>query len=352
LMLQDWSKAKHVILERNPDYWGKPYYFSRAVYEYIQNPETVRQQVLQGDLDWAGIPEKDLYLKAKSHPNVVAGKVIPLEYVYPAYRYIGYNLKREFFKDKRVRLALAHAVQVDELIKNVLKGLATRTTGISLRNSPNYDSTLPEIPYDLDKARQLLSEAGWEDSDGDGLRDKTIGGKKFVARFDLLIYNASPTFTTIAEVIKEDCRKIGVEVLVTRSEWNFMLQKLRKKDFDAAMLGWALSWKLDPLQIFHSSQADVPDSSNSISYRNPEVDKLIEELRMTVDVKRQREIYLQLHRLIYDDQPYTFLFSELRTGFYNGRLKNVKTYDLKPCVDDSEWTSTRPRNNLSKAIGK
>lgn len=349
LLFREWTKGKQVVLERNPAYWGTPYYFSRAVYEYTQNPETVRQQVLQNELDWASIPEKDTYLQSKMHPNVKDKKVIPIEYVYPGYRYVGYNLKREFFKDKRVRLALAHAVRVDELIQSVFKGLATRTTGISLKGSPNYDSSLPEIPYDLDKARSLLSAAGWEDSDGDGIRDKIIGGKKIVARYDLMIYNSSPSFTTIAEVIKEDSRKIGVDVKVSPAEWNLMLQKLKKKDFDAAMLGWALSWKPDPLQIWHSSQADVPDSSNSISYRNPEVDKLIEELRMTVDVKKQQAIYHKLHRILYDDQPYTFLFSELRTGFYDARLENIKSYALRPCVDDSEWSAKRPRTSLSKA---
>ena len=82
---------------------------------------------------------------------------------------------------------------------------------------------------------------------------------------------------------------------------------LKDRSFDACILGWALGWKQDPYQLWHSSQADEPDSSNFVSYRNEEVDKLIETLRYTLDEEKQVELYHQIHRLIYEDQPYCFL---------------------------------------------
>ena len=116
-----------------------------------------------------------------------------------------------------------------------------------------------------------------------------------------------------------------------------MLQKLRKKEYDASILGLGTEWKSDPFQLWHGSQADVPDSSNSIGYKNPEVDKLIDELRITLDVEQQNKLFHQIHRLIYEDQPYTFLFSDIATAGRDARIGNVKFYKIRPGFDTREW---------------
>lgn len=343
MQFKSWKQNDRVELTRFSDYWGAPFYFSDAVFRSVSNTNTARQMVLNNELDWVIIPEKDLFLELKKHPSVTSGKVKPNEFNYPGFRYIGYNQKREFFKDRRVRQALAHAMDVDSLIQNVFKGLATRTTGIALKGSTSYDESLPEIKFDLDKARALLDEAGWKDSDNNGVRDKVVDGQKLDARYDLMIFSESQAFQTIAEHIKENGKKVGIDVVVSPAKWALMLQKLRKKEFDACMLGWALDWKSDPFQLWHSSQADVPDSSNHISYKNPELDKLIDELRVTLDLKKQTVLFHKIHKLIYDEQPYTFLFSELRTAAYDARIDEVHNYKIRPCIDAREWTASKSR---------
>ena len=159
-----------------------------------------------------------------------------------------------------------------------------------------------------------------------------------------MIFTDSQTFRSVAEIIQDNCRKVGVEVNISPVKWALMLQKLRKKEFDATILGWAMSWKDDPYQIWDSSQADLPESSNHIGYANPEVDKLIAELRVTMDPKAQTPLYRKIHQIIYDEQPYTFLFMEKATAGHDGRIKNVEHYPIRPCVDDREWYSTRPRD--------
>ncbi|MGQ0637415.1 MAG: ABC transporter substrate-binding protein [Planctomycetaceae bacterium] len=343
LMFKEWKKEQRLVLERNPDYWAEPFYFSQVIFRCIPNPNTVREQALQTELDWAIVPEKNLYLEGKESPSVKSGKVVPVEFIFPAYRYIGYNLKRDFFKDKRVRWALSHAIPVQQIIDVVFKGLAERTTGPTLLGSSSYDASIPEVTFDLDRAAKLLSEAGWEATDASGVRSKVIDDERVPARFDLMIYSDSPGYLTVAEIIKENCRKIGVEVQISPAKWALLLQKLRQKEFDACMLGWGMSWKQDLFQIWDSSQADLPDSSNSIGYANPAVDKTIAELRVTMDKAKQIELYHRLHRLIYDDQPYTFLFLDKRTGFRDARLENIKYYRVRPGIDGREWFASAPR---------
>ncbi|MFM8252219.1 MAG: ABC transporter substrate-binding protein [Planctomycetota bacterium] len=343
LIFQEWRKEDQVTLVRNPDYWGNPFYFDRVVYLHISNPNTALQKTLQNELDWSPIPEKDHYLQSKQEPSVKDGKVTLVDYDYPGYRYLGFNQKRELFQDKRVRTAISYAVPVDEIIERIYHGLAKRLTGPFPPGSAASDETLQPIPFDLEKARQLLDEAGWKDSNNDGTRDKVVNGKQVEAVFDLIIYSESPQYRQIAEVIRENCRKIGIDAKISPTKWALMLQQLHKKEFDACILGWALSWKMDPFQIWHGSQADAPDSSNSVGYANPEVDKLIEQLRVTMDEDKQSEIYKQIHRIIYDDQPYVFLFRDMATAGHDARLENIKFFKIRPGVDQREWISNRPR---------
>jgi ABC-type transport system substrate-binding protein len=331
------------VLERNPDYWGPPAYFSKVIFRCIPNSNTSRQMALQNEIDWVRIPEKNLFLDGKDHENVKSGKVAAFDFDYPGFRMVAYNQKRDFFKDKRVRWALSHAIPVDQIIDVVFKGLAVRMTGPLTYGSSAYDASVPPVPFDLEKSAKLLNEAGWEDTDGNGIRSKSINGKKIQATFDLMIYSDNPSFLTVAEIIKENCRKVGVDVQISPAKWGLMLQKMRKKEFDAVMGGWAMDWKQDLFQVWHSSQADLPDSSNAIGYVNKELDKLIDELRVCLDKDRQIELYHQMHRMIHDDQPYTFLFTEKFTCFGDGRLKNVKFYKIRPGYDIREWYATKPR---------
>ncbi len=343
LIFKEWRREDKVSLVRNPDYWGAPYYFSSVVYLHISNPNTALQKVLQNELDWGAIPEKDHYMQSQDAATVKSGKVKLVAFDYPGYRYMGYNQRRDLFQDKQVRTAISHAVPVEEIIDKIYFGLASRLTGPFLPGSSASDDTLPPIPYDLDKARQLLDDAGWKDSNGNGTRDKVVAGKKVEAVFDLMIYADSPQYRQIAEIIRENCRKIGIDAKITPTKWALMLQKLRKKEFDATILGWALSWKSDPFQIWHGSQADAPESSNSIGYSNPEVDRLIEELRVTMDENKQSELYKQIHRIIYDEQPYTFLFRDKATSGHHARLQNINFYKIRPAIDTREWYATEPR---------
>ncbi len=337
MMFSKWAKNDRLELVRNPDYWGKPFYFTKAVFRNIPNPNTSLEMMLNGELDWAGIGDKSLYVQTKDKPQVKDGKVKLAEYDYPGYRYIGWNQKREIFKEKAVRTAFAHAIPVQKIIDKVLYGLGKPLSGPFLPGSSAYDSTIAPVPFDADKARKMLEDAGWKDTNNNGTRDKTINGKLFELKFDLMIYADAPMYKVIAEIVKEEFRQIGVDVQISPVKWALMLEKLHKKEFDACMLGWAMSWKQDLFQIWHSSQADVPESSNAIGYRSAELDRLIDQHRVTFEAAKQKELYHKMHRILYDDQPYAFLFVDKQTGGYVSRIQNVNYYKIRPCKDHREW---------------
>ena len=165
--------------------------------------------------------------------------------MYPSYRYIGYNLRRPFL-DRRAgaRGRSTHAMPIDQMIDKVLKGLAQRTTGHFQPGSPAYDSSIKPLDFDLDTARQLLDEAGWTDSDRNGIRDKVIDGRKMEARFELLLNSDIADYMTIAEIIQANLNRVGVAMKITPMKFQVLLQKQRARNFDAVINGWNLVWRV------------------------------------------------------------------------------------------------------------
>lgn len=332
-----WDKNTEVVLERNPDYWGKDLpdkmpRFDRLIFKCVPNDNTALLMLKNGDLDRIGLTPIQ-YLKETDTKAFKEGKLKKESYTYPAYTYIGWNLRKEKFKDKRVRQALTHAIPRDKIIKSILYNLAEVTTGPIYRYSKGYDETLKPYPYDLGKARRLLKEAGWKDTDQDGLLDKIIKGKKQQFKFDLLTFADSLDAQKMAEVIKDSLQRIGIEMTITPVKWNLMLEKVNNWDFDAVTLGWALSWKADPYQLWHSSQADIKHSSNHVGWKNEQTDKLIEEIRSTFDQDKLNQLYKKFHRIIYEHQPYTFLYVRKALHAYDARIHGWRYYPIRPCYN-------------------
>lgn len=344
LIFEEWNKGYKVSMRRNPHYWGNPYYFSKVVYNYQTNPQTAVQQVLHNELDWASITEGAHYVEAQDHENVLNGKVNLVDYIRTSYRYMGYNFNRPQLAEREVRWALSHAVPIDDIIENLYFGLAERQTGPFVMGGKFANPGIELISFDLEESRRILDEAGWVDKNRNGVREKEIDGETVELEFELMIFADSPQYLTIAELIKGNFRSIGVDVRIAPAKWDLMLQRLRQKDFDAVILGWTADWKSDPFQLWHSSQAEVMNSSNSIGYQNPEVDALIDKLRVTLSEEEQVPLYHEIHRLLYEDQPYTFLFAERTTVGIDARIENIEFYPmLRPHLDRRKWHTTSPR---------
>ena len=218
-----------------------------------------------------------------------------------------------------------------------MMGLGKRCTGPMPAFIPQYDKTLPPIPFDLDKAKQLLEEAGWVDSDGNGIREKVIEGVKTEFEFSLTIYGSSKEYKTIGDIYKEDLAKVGVKMNVQPQEWSNLLKKVDSKEFDAVTLAWVSGPDVDFRQIWHSSEADKPQSSNYISFRSEAGDKIIEELEEEFDVEKRHALAKQFHKLIYDEQPYTFFYTRQSKYFWNKELENVKAQLTRPYLNARAW---------------
>jgi peptide/nickel transport system substrate-binding protein len=260
-----------------------------------------------------------------------------------AYRYIGWNADRPFFEDKRVRRAMTLAFNREQILKDVFVGLGVLITGPFSPDAPYVDPTVQPIPYDLEAAKKLLTEAGWTDSDGDGLRDKAFhaGEPRKPFSFTFVVPTGIKESLVLANILRDDLLKIGVKMNIETAEWSLFLKRMDEKNFDAYAAAWTTGWDEDLFQIWHSSQADIPKGSNRIGFRNKEADRIIEALRAAFAPEERKQLFQAFHRLVADEQPYSFFSAKKTTICTWKEVENVVFSKQFPTVVALPWSVRR-----------
>lgn len=286
-IFKEWKSGDHVTVERNPNYYlGRPL-LKEINYKIIPDENSALVALEAGEIDEAGIPAKD-YTRMKSVKgiNVYESDVL-------LYTYLGFNLANPKFADKRVRQALAYATDKKQLVGLILRGLGSPAYAPSAPVSWAYSNDVPKYPYDPEKAKKLLKEAGVKDLE-----------------FTILVNQGNKEREKAAVILQQQYKKVGVKVNVRVLEWSALLKIVNAnkdpKDFEAVIMGWSLGLDPDAYSIWHSSQ--YPRGFNFIKYKNPEVDKLLEQGRATTARVERKKIYARLWKTIAEDQPYIFLW--------------------------------------------
>ena len=239
------------------------------------------------------------------------------------------------FSDKRVRQAITHAINRQDIIEGVLLGTGKIATGPFFPESWAYNPDVKPIPYDPEKAKIILKEAGWKPG-SDGVLEKN--GKKF--EFTLMTNQGNDERKKTAEIIQSNLKEVGIRVSIQILEWQaFLHQKIDKRDFEAIILGWGLGPEPDPYDIWHSSKSGK-DEFNFVSYSNPKVDKLLVEGRQVCNQEKRKKIYQEVHALIAEDQPYTFLYYPQSLPIIARRFKGVNVTPIGIWWNFPKWTVT------------
>ncbi len=327
--LQDpkgWTPDKgNVELVRNERYWGdvQPSY-NRILWKIIQNDSARLVTYRNGEIDaYAARPVEYGQLKGDAQ---ITAKSQNFEYMPPVagYSYIGWNQQRggkpTRFADKRVRQAMSYLTDVERIIKDVFLDYAESAVSPFSTTSKQHDAALLPYKFNLEKAQALLKEVGYADRNKDGvLEDKD--GKPF--EFKLTYFGENEDTKRMVLLLKDLYARAGVKMIPFPQEWPVMIEALDKKDFDAITLGWTSGIETDIYQMFHSSQAKA-GGDNTISYKNPALDKLIDQARATVDEATRMPLWNQAEQIMYDDQPYTFLMRRQTLAFIDKRIANLQ----------------------------
>jgi peptide/nickel transport system substrate-binding protein len=253
----EWKSGEYIRLEAVPDYWrGTPAKIPTLLFRFIANTNTRINQLKSGEVDMVVMFPWDKYREVAAIPGVTVHRIDG-----NGYEHVTLN-QRAFpaFADVRVRQALHHAVDRDLLVKAILEGLAPVTHGPVQPVSWAHNPDVRRYAYDVARANALLDEAGWRDTDGDGVRDR--GGQRFA--FTLITQAGFAVRENVAQVLQQHFRAVGVEAAVQLHDGT-SISKLWFEGKFHAMLHW---WQLpaDPELTLFFAKDRMPPRGRNINY--------------------------------------------------------------------------------------
>jgi len=298
----EWKTGEKTVFEANPDYFeGRPY-LSRVITRVIPDPATMFLELKSGGIDMMGLTP--LQYTRQTETGEFRKSFNKYRYLSFGYTYLGFRLSHPLFSDRRVRQAFAHAINKKEIIDGVLFGLGQEATGPYKPGTWACNPDVKKYPYDPERAKALLAEAGWKDTDGEGVREK--GGRKFA--FTVLTNAGNESRAKTAAIIQQNLAAVGIRMEIRTLEWSaFINEFVDKRKFDAVILGWSISQDPDQYDIW-SSKKTGPKELNFVGFADAEVDRLLEEGRRTFDIEKRKKAYFRIQAILAEEQPYVFLY--------------------------------------------
>ena len=331
--LDKWERDQRIVLVRNDSYYGKKPHIRAVVFKIVKDPVVQLETFEKGEADVIVLTPSQYTVKTKD-PEFMKRFETNMS-ISNGYGFVGWNIRNDLFKDKRVRQALTMMVDRERICRDTLRGLAVPIHGPVHPENPAYWKDLDKnaLKFDPKRAAELLAEAGWKKGSS-GVLEKD--GQQF--KFTLLIPSGRQETEAIANLIKDSFGQAGIEVSVNNLEWKTFIGKIHHAQFDAAMLGWSLGVEVDPFPLWHSSQTHDFEF-NFCGYVNPTLDRLIEKSRRELNEGKRTEMLCEFQKIILEDQPYTFLTLSKRLIGYDRRIRNVQ-YKLIGEDQDRWWVPT------------
>ncbi|MCS7285785.1 MAG: ABC transporter substrate-binding protein [Anaerolineae bacterium] len=324
--------ATRLVLEANPDFYGPKPYLTEIEFRFYPDYESAFEALKLGEvmgvarIPYQLVPEAATMKDLAVYSGIVAGYTMVL---------LNFdNPNTPFFKEREVRQALSHAIDRKAIIREVLKGYGVEAHSPIWPSSWAYNPEVKSYPYDLEKASALLEKAGWEDTDGDKIRDKA--GKKLSF---ILLASSSPENARLAYLLADEWRKIGVEAIPQVFDYPSLVRDfLYPRNFEAAIVRWEFGPDPDLYPLWHSSQKK--EGQNFSGYSSPKFDALLEEARLTPDLSSRRDLYFQFQALFAEEVPAFILYYPL---YLFGARKELKGVQLGPVFSSADRFRTLNR---------
>jgi peptide/nickel transport system substrate-binding protein len=336
--LEEWATGQRIVLTKKDNWWGSAiknggdYFVANApkiTYQTINDQTTALVALKAGNLDvmrsikskdFATLPESEKFTE-----NFNAYTPVML-----AYTYIGLNTRKPQLADKAVRQALAHLIDVDKQIKIIKYGQAQRVVGpIHPSKTTEYNSNIVAFDYNPEKAKQMLTDAGWKDTDADGVLDKVVNGQKVQMNLEFTYNSGNDERKSTALLLQEDARKVGININVVAQDWSVYLENLKNHKFDVFFSAWVQApVPNDHKQIFHSESYN--DGSNYTGFGSAASDALIDSIRVELDDAKRAAMNKRFQVMLHDESPYIFLYAPTERIAIHKRFTNADPSMMRP----------------------
>ncbi|WP_241657787.1 peptide-binding protein [Anaerobacillus alkaliphilus] len=321
-----WTTGQNLVLEANEEYFeGRPY-LDNVTFRFASDSNALVLLLETGDIHHMIVPTTEL-ATVEYYDHVNLHSTLALRY-----DYIGWNLARPLFEDKKVRQALTHAIDRQEIAETIMEGNATVAHAPVSPLSWAYNDNVAKFDYDPEKAKQLLAEAGWEPG-SDGILQKD--GERF--SFTILSNSGNVVRRDIGIIAQQYLAQVGIEVKAEQMEWGAFLDKINAPnfDFDAVVMAWGLALDPDPSAIWHSKE--IENGLNRSAYRNDRVDEIADLNTKIIDQTERAALLAEAWEILAEEQPYTYLFYPQQ---FVALSKQVQGFTHHPRIDMykvNEW---------------
>jgi len=315
----EWADDERIVLERWEDYPGPKPFFKRIVFRILRDQKTALLALLGGEIDEMRLSPAQF--DAQMHNPQFAKVAVGAKADQWVTNYIGWNMdgSNPFFADVRVRRAMSCALDVDQILQSVYRGLYSRSLGIYPAGSWMFNPEVKPPAHGLAEAGDLLDQAGWKIDPQTGWRTKD--GVTFA--FEMLCPQESSTGRQTLTYYQQSLRSVGVDMKLRLVEYATSRDLRRRREFQACYGAWTHSDDPDSDRgMWHSSAID--GGANLVSYRNRRVDALFDQAARTFNTGERQRCYREIHKLIYDDQPFTFVSVSPSLWALNKNLRGVE----------------------------
>jgi len=343
--LDSWTHGENIKLSRNANSVLGEANIEKVVTRIIPDNSAQFLELMADNIDSMGLdPIK--YSRIIPARHDLRGKLNLYKELGNSYTYMGFNLKHKPFDDIRVRKAINYAIDKQEIIDGVYLGLGINIASPYKPGTRWSNPNLQPYSYDPAKAKVLLKEAGFVDTNGDGILDRD--GKPF--SFEI-VTNQNKEREKSAVLIQRRLKEVGIDVKIRAIEWaSFISRFIKTGDFDVVVLGWGLGLDPDQYNIWHSSQ-QMPGQFNFIGYNNPRVDKLLEQGRTELNPVKRMTIYHEFTKVLLEDSPIVYLSAGYGLTAINKRVQGIMD-PIPPAgvgYDSQKWYIPKPlrRNEIS-----
>ena len=339
--LEDWITGQQISIVKRDNWWGDELGKTerllkavpeRVIYKMIPDMNAAVSLMKNGELDVIGLMDWTTFLDAQKD-EAFSEKVNFYTPDLYAIRAININTTKELLLDKKVRRAIAHLFDFDEINKTIWYGKSKPTVGPVYPTKPAYNQDLKRITFDIAKAKTLMEEAGWADTNGNGIMDKTVNGELTEFEIELSYAAGNDDYAKAAGIFSDAAKEAGLNINPKSYESSTYFDVLRGKKFDLAFSGFGdYPFNFDPANKWHTR-----GGINYASFGTAESDALIIELRKTIDVKKQDELSKQLQAMIYEEQPVIFLAIDTDRMMVTKKFGEITAYGLSPGYNVNEF---------------
>ncbi len=340
-VFQEWRTGEKIVVDANSGYFAGRPYIGRVMTRIIPDPATMFLELKAERIDQMVLTP--LQYQRQTESEWFKKHFNKFRYYSFAYAYLGYNLLDWKFQDKRVRQALTMAIDREGLVNGVLLGLGKVAHTPYKPDTIWYNDKVKKWPYDPEKAKQQLADAGWTDTDGDGVLDKD--GKPFA--FTIITNQGNESRKNAATIIQRDLKKVGITVSIRVIEWAAFLKNfINKKKFEAALLGWSIGIDPNQMDIWNSEKTGAHEL-NFVSYKNEKVDDLLEKAVSVYDPAERKRYYDEFQAIIAEDQPYTFLWVPESLPIIHARFQGIKPAPAGIGYNFEKWYVPKTRQKYA-----